>query len=127
MKNFPSKPPPDGFDLSIVHQLRKFYLIVYQIGKKLPKQERFGLWAKIETTTLEVLTLLIEAGLSSKTNKLPALEKTRIRIETVKQIVRLGNEARIIDDEAYLGLQERLQEISKMLNGWIKYTQNPAP
>jgi len=96
---------------------------VYQVGKKLPKQERFGLWTKVETITLEVLTLLIEAGLSSKINKLPILEKTRIKIETIKQLVRLGNEARIIGDEIYLSQQDRLQEISKMLNGWIRYTR----
>lgn len=74
-------------------------------------------------TTLEVLTLLIEAGLSSKINKLPILERTRIKIETIKQLVRLGNEVKIIDDEIYLIHQERLQEISKMLNGWIRYIQ----
>jgi len=109
--------------LSIVHQLRKFYLIVYQIGKKLPKQERFGLWAKVETITLEVLTLLIEAGLLSKISKRPILKRTRIKIETNKQLIRLGNEAGMIEDKIYFDLQERLQEISRMLNGWIKYTQ----
>ena len=85
------------------------------------------MWAKIETETLEILTLLIEAGLSPKTNKLPVLEKTRIKIEIVKQLIRLENEAKIIDDKVYLDLQERfLQEISKMLNGWLKYTQKES-
>ncbi|MEK7584894.1 MAG: four helix bundle protein [Patescibacteria group bacterium] len=107
----------------MVHKLRAFYLIAYQLGKKLPKQERFGLWARVELTTIEVLTLLIEAGLSPKINKLPILEKTRIKIEIIKQLIRLGNEAKIIEDKKYLELETRLQEISKMLAGWIKDTQ----
>ncbi|MBI2100453.1 MAG: four helix bundle protein [Candidatus Vogelbacteria bacterium] len=109
--------------MSIVHKLREFYLTAYLVGKKLPKRERFGLWGKIETVILEVLVLLIEAGLSSKINKLPILERTRIKIETIKQLVRLSNEGKIIEEKAYLDQQNQLQEISRMLNGWIRYTQ----
>lgn len=81
------------------------------------------MWGKIETVILEVLVLLIEAGLSSKINKLPILERTRIKIETIKQLVRLSNEGKIIEEKAYLDQQNQLQEISRMLNGWIRYTQ----
>ena len=89
----------------------------------MPKQDRFGLWAKIENLVLEILTALIESGWISRQQKLPLLETARLKIETAKHLIRVANECKIIDDPFYLELQNQLQEISKMANGWLRYTK----
>ncbi len=55
------------------------------------------------------------------------VSKLRVKIETLKQLVRLQNELTIISDKTYLALQNQLQEISKMATGWQKYLTNKKP
>lgn len=55
--------------------------------------------------------------------KLPALKEGRIRAEVLKHLVRIEAELKIIPEKQYLELAGLLQEISKMINGWIKYMQ----
>lgn len=89
----------------------------------MPKQDRFGLWEKIENLVLEILMALIEAGWTPRQQKLPWLETARLKVETAKHLIRIANECKIIEDTLYLELQNQLQEISKMANGWLRYTK----
>ncbi|MBI2053938.1 MAG: four helix bundle protein [Candidatus Staskawiczbacteria bacterium] len=88
---------------------------------KIPKKDRFGIFARIETFCLDILILTIESALQTKNNKLQLLNLTRIKIETLKKLIRIANELKIIEDKKYIELEFDLQEISKMINGWIKY------
>ena len=73
-----------------------------------------------------MLELGIEASLLPKQRKALVLKKLRVKMEIMKQMIRLANELKIYSDSVYLSLQEKLQEISKMTNGWLKYLkQNP--
>jgi len=76
---------------------------------------------------LGVLTLAIEASLETKDRKLPLLKIARLKIEILKHLIRTANELKIFDDAVYLNLANDLQEISKMISGWLNYlNQNPA-
>jgi len=100
---------------------------VYLIGNKLPKRDKLGLNSHIEKELLGIVSLLINASLESKIEKMITLKKARIQIETLKQLIRIEYEIKIISEKIYLRIQGDLQEISKMTNGWLKYaeTQNP--
>jgi len=46
--------------------------------------------------------------------------------EKLKHLTRLEYQLKIISEKLYIQTQSALVEISKMINGWIKYlTQNP--
>lgn len=47
--------------------------------------------------------------------------RARTKIEIIKRLVRIENELGIIPEKTYLDIEERLQTISKMVNGWIKF------
>ena len=94
---------------------------MYQLGKKLPKRDKLGLWSKVETITLEALIHCLTAALQTGPEKSPTLRKVRIEIETLKQLIRLANELKIITDEAYLLIEIKLEKISKMATGWEKF------
>lgn len=99
---------------------------MYSIGLKIPKRDRFGIHAKIESMCLDALILAIKGSYLPKQDKKITLEELRTNIETLKNLFRLGNELTIYSDKTYWLIQVELQEISKMTNGWIKYiTQNP--
>ena len=97
------------------------YKQIYLLSSKLPKKDKFGIWLKIESIVLDLISLIIAAALEFKTNKLPILTSTRIKIEILKRLIRICCELNIINDKIYLILESNLQEISKMTNGWIKY------
>jgi len=112
---------------AITHNLADLYKDIYKINKKLPKQDRFGIAKRNEDTCLDCLNLAIEAALSKRKNKIAIIIKLRIKIEALKQLIRLENELAIISDKTYLALQNQLQEISKMATGWHKYLTNKKP
>lgn len=97
------------------------------MNKKLPKQDRFSIGRKIEDICFECLELAIETALSSQEIKIILMPKLRIKIEALKQLVRISNEMEIISIKLYLDLQSRLQEISKMATGWHQFLTNKKP
>jgi len=91
------------------------------LGSKIAKRDRFGIYIKIETACLDLMTLLITAFFEKKSSRLALLYNARIKIEVLKRLIRIMPELNIIQFEKYIELEFDLQEISKMTNGWIKY------
>jgi len=110
--------------LPLIHKLDEFSKDLYLLLRQIPKRDRFGIFLKIEGVFWEILELVVSAALESKTNKLPLLSKARIKVEVLKRLFRATYELNIIRDEKFLKFQSTLQEISKMINGWINYLKN---
>ena len=104
-----------------MHKICEFYKKIYSISSKIPKRDRFGIYLKIENICLEIIDLVITASLEIKSNKLPILNSSRIKIEVLKRLIRIVYELNIVENKKYINLELDLQEISKMTNGWIKY------
>jgi len=105
----------------LVHKVSEFYKQLCAYSSKIPKRARFGVYLKIENICLEILCLILTASFQTKTEKLPTLNTARVQIETLKPLVRITCELKIISQQQYLYLEKSLQEMSKMTNGWIKY------
>ena len=105
----------------MIHKICEFYKKVYSLSFKIPKKDRLGIHSKIESFCLETICLIITAALETKIKKLPILNSARIKIEVLKRLIRVVYELNIIAKEKYIDLEYDLQEISKMINGWIKY------
>ncbi len=52
--------------------------------------------------------------------KLILLNKISTKIDLIKILVRLSKDTQSLNNNKYLELQENLQEIGKMLGGWIR-------
>ncbi len=73
-----------------------------------------------------MIDLTITAAFESKSSKIPTLNIARTKTELLKQLIRITNDLKIIEFKKYISLESNLEEISKMINGWIKYlTQQP--
>lgn len=105
----------------MVHKICEFYKKIYLLSPKIPKKDRFGIYLKIENICLEIISLTIAAALERKENKFQVLNSARIKIEVLKRLIRITRELNIIEEKKYTNLESDLQEISKMINGWIKY------
>jgi len=97
------------------------YKELYRLGLKMPKRDRYGVHAKVESLCIEVLSLAIQAALVSKTEKAVYIKTLRRNVEVMKHLIRLCMELKIIETNKYWELQKQLQEISKMAAGWLKY------
>lgn len=109
--------------MPIVHKLTELYKQICQIGSRLEKRDKLGIYSKLENLCLDSLNLSLEAILQNKAEKRVPLKQLRLKIELLKNLIRLAHELKIFEDKSYLTLQTDLQEISKMTLGWLRYTQ----
>jgi len=57
-------------------------------------------------------------------DKQEKLKTISIKLDVLKVLLRLAKDTRAISNNDYLTLQTSLQEIGKMIGGWIRYTKN---
>ncbi|MEK7529095.1 MAG: diversity-generating retroelement protein Avd, partial [Patescibacteria group bacterium] len=118
-------PPPRHFsEPSIIHKAYKFYIILYFCTKQFPKKDRFTIGKKCEQILLEILELLFDANAKYGTQRIFILKKIDIKLKILKIMVRLAFDVKVIDQKKYISLEKELQEIGKMLGGWIKSSSN---
>ena len=93
----------------------------------MPKRDKLGIHKIIEEKCLLILSNSIDSALRSKSEKLEILCALRRDIETLKHLIRLEYELKIIKEKTYIYIAEILQNISMMATGWHKsvQTQNP--
>ncbi len=75
--------------------------------------------------TLEIFELLFAVPIAK--DKLLVLQKISIKLDLLKILLRLAKDSLAIKDARYIQLQVPLQEIGKMLGGWIKSTKQNTP
>ena len=113
----------DEFDIPIFKKTFELYKLFYSYRNTLSKQDRYTLWQRCENLILDVLESILWASYLSKTEKLPVLEKTSLKLNFLRVFLRLCKEVKAIDNKKYILLQEIVDEIGRMLGGWIKSTK----
>ena len=90
-----------------------------------PKTKRYTLGQKLDNITLEIFELLFSVPNSD--NKIETLYKISNKIDLLKILLRLAKDTLALTNKSYLELSEMLQEIGKMLGGWIRATKQSFP
>lgn len=89
-----------------------------------PKTKRYTLGQKLDNLTLEIFELLF--SIPSSQNKIVTLQQFSIKLDLLKTLIRLAKDSQALTDKNYLELQAKLQEIGKMLGGWIHSTKQTS-
>jgi len=113
-------------EIPVVIKLYIVYEITHKLIFKFPKHEKYSLGEKLENATLEAIELYILANQASKYEREKILLKANAKIELLKILFRISLNCQIIEGQDYLDAENKLQEIGKMTQGWIKYTRNMA-
>ena len=108
-------------DVPIIQKVYNFYRLFYDQIDHFPKKSREVLIKKIEQIILELLELFFLASYSSKDNKLQLLNRANTKVDFLKTLIRLLYDLKIINQIKYIELEKQLQEIGKMLGGWLKF------
>ena len=90
-----------------------------------PKIQRYTLGQRIEVVILDLLELLFTVQFSQE--KLKTLEQMSVKTDLLKVLLRLAKDTKAISSGKYIELQAILQEIGKMLGGWLRATRTKAP
>lgn len=99
------------------------YKEFYQYIKSFPKRDQYMLGKRCEDHIICFMELLLEAVGLQKSEKLRILEQASNKFDTLKVLFRMAKELKMMDNKKYLSLQEKQQEIGKMLGGWIRSLQ----
>ncbi len=113
----------NDLDIPIVKKSYDLYKEFYALRLTVPKQDRYNLWQKCEGTLITVLEGILMASQQSKIEKLPTLEKVSVKLNFLKICIRLMKDVKAITPKTYIVVEANLDEIGKMLGGWIKSTK----
>jgi len=105
-------------NLAIFEKTYELILWIYPTVNKFPKSQRFVLGQQIENTVLEILKGIIEAN--QERNKVPYLKQISVNLDKLRILIRLSKDLKFISIRQYQFAAEKINEIGKMLGGWIK-------
>lgn len=106
----------------IFQKIYELIKIAYQYVQGFPKSQKFVLGQRIENSAINILEGVILAN--EERNKAATLTRTSIELEKLRVFTRLAKDLRFLDFKKYESLSLRINEIGKMLGGWIKYSKN---
>ena len=113
----------EEFNIPIFKKTYNLYKTFYSYRETVSKQNRYTLWQRCENLILDILKNVLEASYLLKAEKLPVLEQTSLKLNLLRVLLRLCKEVKAIDNKKYVLLQETIDEIGRMLGGWIKSTK----
>lgn len=115
------KPKPTESNLLIYQKYTDVIEYGYNLLKKYPKSEKYGLSSEIRKSMFQTIRLILYANkMSNKYNKLDIINKIDAEIASQKFFVRFSYKNRYISNNNYYEWSKRLDEIGKILGGWIK-------
>jgi len=105
-------------NLSIFEKTYELTLWIYPTVNKFPKSQRFVLGQKIEETVINILEGIILAN--QEQNKSFKLRKISVELDKLRIFMRLSKDLKFISVKQYGFVSEKINEIGKMLGGWMK-------
>lgn len=64
--------------------------------------------------------MILQASTVTKEYKIPILESASNNLNLLRVFIRLANDTKAINNKKYTRLQANIDEIGRMLGGWIK-------
>lgn len=105
-------------ELIIFTKSYDFGLWLFKHTQKFPKSCRFSIAVKLETDMVETLEKILAAN--RRKNKLPLLLEIDEKLEGIRILTRFSKDMGILPFNSYEYAIKNLEEIGRLLGGWIK-------
>ena len=112
----------NDIDIPILKKTYELYKTVHEYRKTIAKNDRSTIYKRSENLIIDVVESLLRAGYAKSGNKISLLDTASVKLNTLRFFVRLMKDTRAIDLKKYAVLQEMIDEIGRMLGGWIRST-----
>lgn len=108
------------FDVPIFQKSYDLYKQMHDYQKLIPKHDRYTVYGRAEDCLLAILSSLFKASAANISDKLVLLEEASTELNLLRVFIRLLKDVKALDNNKYLALQSEIDEIGRMLGGWIK-------
>lgn len=115
-------PPPNQL-LPLLQKTKNAYLVWYEYYQILPKTHRHTLGVKVDALFVEIIEMLATAGFLVREEKLPYVRIAIRKIDTLKIFLMILWETKSLDNEKYIAISLKIDEIGRMLGGWYGQLQ----
>lgn len=110
---------------SIFQRIKDSYLFWMNLVPHISKGSRYTIGTRIENKFLDLLELSYAAYFTEKEKKLEKIIKCIFIVDTLKFLISIAWEGKLISNKQYEAIAVKLEEIGKMLGGWKKSLDNP--
>lgn len=107
-------------DIPVLNKSYELYKLFHEYRKVIPKQDRFTIYERSEHVILGTIELLLEASYGNRERKMITLEKASVKLNVLRFLIRLMKETKTFDLKKYVVLESVIDEIGRMLGGWIR-------
>lgn len=110
----------EELSVPILRKAYELYKTFHSLRSIVSKADRYTLWQRAENLILDVIEGIFLASQLSKSEKLPYLERVSAKLNVLRIFLRLAKDTKLLDIKKCLLLQEIVNEIGRMLGGWMK-------
>lgn len=110
----------DELDIPILKKSYNLYKYFHTHRYHIPKQDRYIIWQRCENLLLDLLQNIMLASYKSKADKITILYNASNQLNFIRLLVRLAKDIKSLDNKKYILIQNEIDEIGRMLGGWIK-------
>ncbi|MEQ1618765.1 MAG: diversity-generating retroelement protein Avd [Terricaulis sp.] len=103
---------------AIAEELFQFVVWLTDKVEKFPKSHKFSIGDRIQTQSLELLELVIEATYTK--DRAALLRRAQLRVEQMRFLFRLCDEVKLLNHTAYEHAARSLDSIGRGIGGWLK-------
>ena len=114
----------DEFDIPIFKKSYDLYKTLHEYHRLIPKKDRFTTFERAENVLLDIISGIFRASGQSKKEKVPTLEQVSVGLNLFRVLVRLMKDTKALDNKKYTTVQGEVDEIGRMLGGWIRSLKN---
>lgn len=107
-------------ELPVLKKAYELYKTFHEYRRVVSKSDRFTIFERSENLIIDVIELCVEAGYGKGNNKVPMLNKASVKLNTLRFFIRLMKDTASLDVKKYTVLQTIIDEIGRMLGGWIR-------
>lgn len=105
--------------IPVLAKVKSVYIFWYSVYHLLPKTHKYTLALKIDNLFVEIIEMLASATFVKSTGKIIYLQAAIRKLDTVKILLLILWETKSIDSNKYELLSIPLDEVGKMLGGWL--------
>ena len=92
----------------------------HQFLPHFPKTSRYTLGSKIDSLFVEIVEFSVTASYLNRGQKFPYVQKAVLKLDILKFFLQVSWKIKALDNKKFIMLSEKLDEIGKMLGGWLK-------
>ncbi len=106
----------------IVNATAELYELFYEYRKNANRQDKYAIWQKCDETILDLLERIVDAS-TMTAGRQEILHAVSRKLNFLRVFILILKNISSLSQEKIDKLQERIDEIGRMLGGWIKATK----